>query len=312
MGTRLCLSLQAGTRSQALAASEAAIRAVSAAEGRLSTWRTDSELSRLNACPAGEPFQLSEQTAAELRTAVRWWEATGGVFDPGVGSLCIAFGLRTGGRIPTSGELARAREGSGLRHLRLQGNEAVRLHPGLVLDEGGFGKGAALDRACAAAVAAGASELRLDFGGQILVAGGRQERIALAHPRHRDEPLCELWLQDGSAATSGNSERGVSVAGRRIGHLLDPSTGAPAEDWGSLTAVAEDALSADCLSKLFAAGPDAALRFAAGRPDIAVVALVADGDQVRIRASAALRGRLRTLVPGVEVEFAATAEEGSR
>jgi thiamine biosynthesis lipoprotein len=181
------------------------------------------------------------------------------------------------------------------------------MHAGLVLDEGGFAKGAALDRASAAALDAGARNLRLDFGGQVLVAGGREEWIALAHPRHRERPVCELFVQHGSAATSGNSEHGLIVGGRRIGHLLDPRSGQPAKDWGSLTAMADSALTADCLSKLFVAGPEQALAFAAAHPEVAVVALIGDGDGLRIRASDSLRGRLRSLVRGVEVEFTAPA-----
>jgi thiamine biosynthesis lipoprotein ApbE len=64
MGTWLSLRVTAADRATALAASERAVRAIESAEARLSTWRDDSELSRLNAAPAGRPFSLSPELAA--------------------------------------------------------------------------------------------------------------------------------------------------------------------------------------------------------------------------------------------------------
>jgi FAD:protein FMN transferase len=66
-----------------------------------------------------------------------------------------------------------------------------------------------------------------------------------------------LRLADASASTSGNSERGVVVNGRRIGHLLDPRTGEPARDFGSATVVAPTGFVADILSTaFFVLGPE--------------------------------------------------------
>ena len=45
--------------------------------------------------------------------------------------------------------------------------------------------------------------------------------------------------------------------GRRVGHLLDPRSGEPAPDFGSVTVVAPDGLTADVLSTaFFVLGPE--------------------------------------------------------
>ena len=50
------------------------------------------------------------------------------------------------------------------------------------------------------------------------------------------------------------------MAGRRIGHLLDPHTGEPAPDFGSVTVVAPTGLVADVLSTaFFVLGPEKGL-----------------------------------------------------
>ena len=111
-------------------------------------------------------------------------------------------------------------------------------------------------------------------------------------------------MDGGSLATSGNSERGIVVDGEHLGHLLDPRTGRPAPDFGSITVWAPEALTADCLSTaLYVAGPDAALAWVADRPGIEVIVIERAGDPPRVRASEGLRGRLRSLMDGLEVRF---------
>jgi hypothetical protein len=133
-------------------------------------------------------------------------------------------------------------------------------------------------------------------------------QVAIAHPADRRRPLVALALDPaagGSVATSGNSERGITVAGERRSHLLDSRTGEPAPDFGSLTVWAPTALRADCLSTgLYVLGPEAALAWAAEHPGVEVVVLRAArggsggaGESVEVLATPGLEGRLRVLDP---------------
>ena len=96
MGTGLRLRVSAASRQGALQASEAAVRAIEAVSSRLSTWRSDSELSRLNTAPAGVSVDLSGELLTDLRKARRWSKATGGAFDPGVGAFAFQGFNQTG------------------------------------------------------------------------------------------------------------------------------------------------------------------------------------------------------------------------
>ena len=292
MGTWLEVVVEATDRQGALAASEAAVRAIEEVEERLSTWRDDSELARLNQAPPGTPVALSPELARDLRFARAMHAETNGAFDPALGALVAAWGLRTGGRAPSGLELARAREASGLHHLHLAEGIAQWLHRGVSLEEGGFGKGIGLDSALVAARDAGARAGRIDLGGQVLVFG-EPATVVVAHPARRDEPVCEVRLASGSLATSGNSERGIVVAGERRSHVLDPRTGAPAADFGSVSVWASSAARADALSTaLFVLGPEKALAFAESTEDCDALMLLNHPDGVRVRASAGLDVRL--------------------
>lgn len=307
MGTSLDVAIEADDRETALLASERAVSALEATEARLSTWREDSELARLNQAPAGAPVALSESLAADL-AAARWcWERTGGAFDPGVGPLVRAWGLREGGRLPTEDELRDAVTVTGLDGLRLDGRIAVRAEAGLVLEEGGFGKGAGLAEALTAlAEIPGVRRAALDLGGQValLARAGAPWTVPVADPRHRDREVIALTVEQGSVSTSGNSERGIVVEGRRIGHLLDPRTGRPAPDFGSLTVWTADPLAADCLSTgLYVMGPEAALDWAAAHPGVEVLALRPSGERLEALATPGLRGRLEALTGDVGLRF---------
>lgn len=318
MGTRLRIAVEATDRSAALEAGEKALRRVEAAEERLSTWRPDTELSRLNRAPVGRRVRLSERLAADLEGARRCWQATAGAFDPTVGALARAWGLREGGGDPSPAELGRALRSTGMEGLRLRRGVAVRRRGDLVLDEGGFGKGAGLDEALAALAAdPRVARAELDFGGQVAMFGsGRPWRLTVADPRHRERPVIALTLdgERASVATSGNSERGVEAAGRRRGHLLDPRTGRPAPDFGSLTVWTESAARADCLSTgLYVMGPSRALAWAAGRPGVEALVLEAGaGGRLTARATSGFSGRLQALAEDLSVEIVELwSKEGS-
>lgn len=302
MGTSLEITVEAADRAAGLAASERAVAALEAAEARLSTWRDDTELARLNQAPAREPRALSPALASDLAAAKRCWQETAGGFDPGVGGLVRAWGLRTGGRLP--GERERRAAAGSIAALRLEPNGlAMREKPDLLLEEGGFGKGAGLRDAMKVLAEAGVSRASLDLGGQVAVLGGGWT-VPVADPRRRDRSVMALSIDGGSVSTSGNSERGIEVNGRRLGHILDPRTGEPAADFGSLTVWTADPLRADCLSTgLYVLGPERALRWAAQHRGVEVLVLRPEGNRLKALATPGLKGRLETLDPEVEIAF---------
>jgi FAD:protein FMN transferase len=304
MGTSLEIVVEAADRQAGLAASERAVAALEAAEARLSTWRDDTELARLNQAPAGKPRALSPALFADLGAARRCWQETAGAFDPAIGALVKAWGLRTGGRSPDDQERQTAVAASRMEGLRLAPEGvAIRERPGLVLEEGGFGKGAGLRDALAVLADADVARASLDLGGQVAVLGGGWV-VPVADPRQRDRSVIALSIDGGSVSTSGNSERGIEVNGRRLGHILDPRTGVPARDFGSLTVWTVDPLRADCLSTgLYVLGPERALQWAAAHPGVEVLVLEPVGERLRALASPGLKRRLKALDPEVEIEF---------
>ena len=321
MGTTLSVEVRAPLRSTALAASEAAVRAAAEVERRLSVWRADSDVSRINSAPIGVLVGVDRITVADLRWALRLAAKTGSAFDPSVGSLVSAYGLRDGGRWPDAAALAAAKAAVGGNWFSFEDAGVVRHRTEASLDCDAFGKGLALDHAAVAARAAGATGVLLDFGGQVAVVGdlGRELWLPIVHPVARERIVAEVLLAPGwSAATSGNGERAESADGRRVLRLLDPRSGLPAADFGSATAIANGAALADAASTAcFVLGPrDPALLQVCGNLGAEAVLVEFTGigtdhcAAVRVRATAGLAGRVRAIA-GV-VEFFATNPGSSK
>jgi len=276
MGTRLGIHLEGPGVTEA---SGRILRELDRIERACSTWDPSTPWSRLNGAK-GAPVNLDAEWLDLLGAAKAWSRRTGGAFDPVLGRLLAAWGIRSGGRVPSPAELDRARRASGSALLVLEHGSARLQDPEAALEEGGFLKGYALD--AARRVAAGTSGW-LDFGGQILAWGAPRE-VAVADADDRGATRLTLVLPDGmSLSSSGCAERGR--------HILDPATGGPCPDWGAVAVAAASGLDADVLSTaLYVMGPDRGFLWATEHG--AAAAFLLHGGAVReTPAFAALKAR---------------------
>ena len=299
MGTKLSVEVHAGTRAAALLASEQALRAAEAVERRLSVWRADSDVAQINAARVGTAVRVDTATVEDLRWAFAFAARTALAFDPTVGPLVEAYGLREGGRWPDERVLRAAREATGVARFRLGDASVERCCERAALDCDAFGKGVALDHAAAAARAAGATEVLLDFGGQIVLDGGTERWVPIAHPVDRERIVAEVLLAPGwSASTSGNGERRQVADGRRVPHLIDPRSALPAADFGAVTVLARGAALADAASTAcFVLGP-AALERACADLGVEAIAVECHDANVQLRTTTGLVRRVRAAAGG--------------
>lgn len=245
-----------------------------AIDARLSRFRPDSELARLNADP-----RLTVPASALLRAAVgaALWaaERTRGLADPTLLGDLEGAGytrsLAAGPCVALTEAIAEApphapagrRPGARWRAVRIDNRAGtITRPPGLRIDTGGTTKGLAAD--AAARVLAGARRLVIDCGGDLRVAvapGAAPFVVAVEHPIS-GERAATLRVARGGVATSGLARRlWRGPDGRPAHHLLDPATGAPA--WTgviSATARAPTALEAEALAKAALLGGPAGAR----------------------------------------------------
>ncbi|HEV8659070.1 MAG TPA: FAD:protein FMN transferase [Thermoanaerobaculia bacterium] len=220
---------------------DAAFAEASRVERLLSTWRDDSELSRLN---RGDTSAASPELQSLIDRVILWRDRTGGAFEPRIRPLIDAWRTRGEGAVPS-------RE-------TIQKSLALIESGRAPIEEGGFGKGYAIDRMLATI---DAPHVVINFGGQIAVRG--ESRVSIADPEQRDKPIVDLRLRNASLSTSSGSEKSFVLGGRRFTHIIDPRSGEALPPWGSVSVIASDALTADILSTaLYIMGPEDGLRWA--------------------------------------------------
>ena len=231
---------------EALYQAETALRTI---EVRMSTWLTDSEISRFNAARPGEEVPLSPQSLDVLRAAEEARAQTGGAFDVTCRPL-IELWRRAGEQdvLPTESELSDARAASNWELIELRETGAVKQAAGAGVDLGGIGKGYAIDRAIEALRRGEVAGAMVDVGGDLACFGrqadGRLWPVDVKSPFGPGR-LAQLRLRGGAVATSGNYARYAQIAGKRYSHIIDPRVGRPAEAVQSATVVAPTAVTAD-------------------------------------------------------------------
>ena len=194
-------------------------------EARLSRFRPDSDLSRLNAA-AGRPTWVREPLLGVLRRALRAARATRGVFDPTLARELSALGYATTfseirGEIAERPAPARA---SSRHDVRLGPGGLVSLPADLAVDLGGIAKGMAVDAALAALRAEDVPFALVSAGGDVAVLGERPWPVAVAAA----DGEAVLSLAAGALATSSTEERRWRTAHGEMHHLIDPRTRRPA------------------------------------------------------------------------------------
>jgi thiamine biosynthesis lipoprotein len=252
-------------------------------ESQLTVYRDDSEVSLLNRRAAEEPVEVEVKLFDLLRTTVRLTAETWGAFDVTAGPLIKAWGFfRRQGRVPTPAERQDALDRVGMRHVELnEERRTVRFRrPGVEINFGSIGKGYALDRAAEQLAQRGVRSALLHAGSSSVRAVGRQpgdERgwpVGIRHPWEEGRRIGIVNLRDRALGTSAATYQHFEYNRRRLGHLLDPRTGRPAEGIASATALAPTAAEADALATaFFILGVDKTRLYCAAHPGIGAVLL---------------------------------------
>lgn len=280
MGTMFVATVWANDTAAALSGIRAARDSVRLVDSLMSTYRAESELSRVNASAGHvEAVAISPQTLYVLLLARRYWTMSGGLFDPTVGPLVRAWGFQrdSGPRgVPRRAVLDSLRRLVGYGRVEIDSaRHSVRLpEPGMQLDFGGVAKGYALDLARAALRDGSIRGGTVDLGGNVLAFGrpprGAKWKLGVAHPRRDGRLLGVVAIDSGAVATSGDYERFITIDGVRYGHLIDPRTGYPRRGVIAATAIGPRGEWSDGLSAvLFLAGATRGAQLADSLADVA-------------------------------------------
>ena len=215
-------------------------------ENRLSRTKADSLVSGLNR--DGSIRHLTYDYWNLIARAKEYRDATNGAFDITIAPVMDAWGF-TGDsfRVPEQSELDTLLKKVNSDAIQMLGSpsDSVTLGEGQAIDLGGIAKGYTSDWVEQTFRANGIESGKISLGGNVFVLGGKPDgsdwRVGIKDPRNESGLAAILSLRDAYAITSGGYERYFEENGKTYHHIIDPSTGYPADSGLlSVTVVAAD------------------------------------------------------------------------
>jgi thiamine biosynthesis lipoprotein len=274
-------------------------------EALMTTWRSDSEISRVNEAAGKAPVKVGPETFEVIQEALHTSEISEGTFDITFESLhgVWKFDEDLDPHPPKEADVKARLPLVDWRRVKIdKASQTVQIErPGVRISLGGIAKGYAVDKAAATLVARGLSAFYVQAGGDLYTKGTKPDGSAwmagIRDPRGpADRYFAVLPVSDHAFSTAGDYERSYVIGGKRYHHIIDPRTGYPATASRSVTIWAPTALLADAIDDaVFILGPKKGLALVESLPDCGAVIVDAKNN---LWVSKRLEGRLRlTAVP---------------
>ncbi len=213
------------------------------------------------------PVEVSEDLFAFLEYCLQWCEKSDGRFNIALGPVLEIwhdyrerYENAAEGTLPEEEELQAANRLTDFQKVQLDAeHQTVFLtEKGMSLDVGALAKGYATEKVGKELFDMGFTSFSISAGGNVRTfsppaAGERSKwNISIRNPNTEEDPDAEpvdfLYLDNLSVVTSGDYQRYYMVNGKKIHHIIDPSTLYPASYYKSVTVIMEDSAQADLLS----------------------------------------------------------------
>lgn len=241
----------------------------------MSTYISNSEISRFNKSPSTEPIEISTGFARVLKESIRLGEMSSGKLDITVGPLVNLWGFGSEQRpetVPSDEIITNTRARTGLKNLHLNGNKLSKDLPNLYVDLSTTAKGYGVDVVAELIEENGIANYLVEIGGEMRLKGFKHtgELWAIAIEKPILDPTGEqravhqvIIPKDNAVATSGDYRNYFEADGQRFSHIIDPATGRPINhNLVSVTVIAPSSMTADGLSTtLMVMGVEQGMKF---------------------------------------------------
>ena len=227
-------------------------RALDVVDLSMSTYKTESEISKFNGLPVDTSQQISADFSHVLKVSKTVWRQSNGAFDPTVGPLVDLWGFgpqRGDDVVPADDQIDRALASIGFQYMQLSEGQISKTRP-VRLDVSAVAKGYAVDLVADLLEMLALPDYLVEVGGEMRLGGsnakGQFWRIAVEQPSVIPQVQRIIELGDVAMATSGDYRNYFEVDGVRYSHTIDPRTGRPiTHGLASVTVLAPTCAEAD-------------------------------------------------------------------
>lgn len=262
---------------------DVALERVEEAEALWFVTEQNSEIYQANHS-GGQPVTVSDETAQLVSFALDMAEQTDGAVDPTIYPVLSAWGFTTQTKqVPEEGQIASLLQNVDYGRISLEGDR-LTVPDGMQLDMGAVGKGYAGDLVIEVLKEYGVESALINLGGNVQAISSRPDgndwRLGIRAPWEEGN-LGVLRISDAAVVTSGGYENYFEdEEGNIYWHILDPSTGYPA-DGGlqAVTIIGEEGKLCDALSTaLFVMGKDGAVEYWRANGGFDMLLVTEDGE----------------------------------
>mgnify|MGYP001029162242 CR=1 FL=1 len=287
---------------------DGAFKRIEEIDKAMSRTAEDSHVYNINQKAGQSWVSVDKDTLHVIQTAIEYARLTDGLYDPSIGPLVEIWGIGTEqAKIPQPEAIQKAQSLIDYQAIKVdtKGRRVKLERSEMALDLGGIAKGYGADAATEFLRSKGVQSAFLNLGGNVYVVGGKPDgspwRIGIQDPEGaRGTHIAILEVKDTSIVTSGPYERYFLEDGTRYHHILDPTTGFPAESGlVSVTIVSPSSLTADALSTgVFVLGREKGLALLESLDNVEGILITCDH---QIYATSGLKGRLLSVAKGFDL-----------
>ncbi|MFO0940934.1 MAG: DUF2271 domain-containing protein [Pirellulales bacterium] len=291
LGTSFELRVECSSATAAKRVEQLALAEIDRLNHILSSYDSSAELASFNGLSIGQTMKASAELLELLKRCEAWQVSSQGAFNPAVEALTRRWKRAAAeNSLPTEVELKDIVGRINAKHWSVdmqagtvtkQSTEPISLNA--------IAKGSILDAAAEqiqSSISFTPSLERVDgativIGGDIRIVGNMNQLVSVPNPR-RDALggpiISQVVINSGAIATSGSSERGFDVEGKRYSHIFNPTTGKPCDEVLSASVIADNAETADILATVCCVLPtDHALRLVNSLPNVRCMIYTATG-----------------------------------
>ena len=255
---------------------------ITSLESLVSVTDADSGLYAINQTGSG---MLTEEASSLMEQALEICRRTDGALDLSIYPIVRAWGFTTGSyQVPDEAEIQALLPLVDYRKIQYDAaTGTVTLPEGMEIDLGSVAKGYAGQLAAQMLREHGVQSALLNLGGNVQTVGTKPDgspwQIGIKDPQGEDAMMV-LSVEDQAVVTSGGYERYFEQDGQTYWHIMDPSTGHPADSGLiSVTIVGDEGVVCDGLSTaLFVMGLEKAADLWAQSGDFEAVFVTASGE----------------------------------
>lgn len=255
---------------------------ITSLESLVSVTDTGSELYAINQTGSGT---LTGKASSLMEQALEICRRTDGALDLSIYPIVRAWGFTTGSyQVPDEAEIQALLPLVDYRKIQYDAaTGTVTLPEGMEIDLGSVAKGYAGQLAAQMLREHGVQSALLNLGGNVQTVGAKPDgspwQIGIKDPQGEDAMMV-LSVEDQAVVTSGGYERYFEQDGQTYWHIMDPSTGHPADSGLiSVTIVGDEGVVCDGLSTaLFVMGLEKAADLWAQSGDFEAVFVTASGE----------------------------------